>query len=60
MVWVIPIIFAGYLFGELPWIKENFTLIYLGLVAITLIPLFWGILSLILKKRNLVVGRTHV
>lgn len=46
LVWVLPLTLAGYLFGELPWVQQNFGLIYLGLVIVTAIPLFWGIVKL--------------
>lgn len=42
ILWVTPLTLAGYLFGDLPWVQENFGLIYLGLVVVTAIPLLWG------------------
>jgi membrane-associated protein len=30
---------AGYLFGNIPVVKDNFTLVALGIVAVSLLPL---------------------
>jgi membrane-associated protein len=32
------VVYAGYLFGNIPWVKKNLTLIVLGIVVISLIP----------------------
>jgi membrane-associated protein len=31
-------VYAGYLFGNIPWVKSNLTLIVLGIVFVSLIP----------------------
>ncbi|MCC7325630.1 MAG: DedA family protein [Burkholderiales bacterium] len=38
IVWVTALVYAGYLFGNIPWVKSNLTLIVLGIVAVSLIP----------------------
>jgi membrane-associated protein len=40
--WVGSLTLAGYLFGNLPWIQKNLTLVILAIIAISLIPLFIG------------------
>jgi membrane-associated protein len=37
-VWVASLVYAGYLFGNIPWVKENLTVIVLAIVGISLVP----------------------
>lgn len=37
-IWVTSFIYMGYFFGNLPIIKENFSLVILGIIVISLIP----------------------
>jgi membrane-associated protein len=39
MAWVAICVGAGYAFGQVPIIKENFSLVALGIVAVSLIPM---------------------
>jgi membrane-associated protein len=36
--WIASLVYAGYLFGNIPWVKQNLTLIVLGIVTVSLIP----------------------
>jgi membrane-associated protein len=38
VVWISSLVYAGYLFGNIPWAKQNLTLIVFAIVAISLIP----------------------
>jgi membrane-associated protein len=38
VLWIASLVYAGYLFGNIPWVKENLTYIVLGIVAVSLIP----------------------
>lgn len=38
-LWVTVCVMAGYVFGNIPLVKENFSLVMLGIVAVSLIPL---------------------
>jgi membrane-associated protein len=38
IAWIASLTYAGYLFGNIPWVKQNLTLIVLSIVAISLIP----------------------
>jgi membrane-associated protein len=38
-VWIGAAVMAGYLFGNIPVVKDNFTLVVLGIVAISLLPM---------------------
>jgi membrane-associated protein len=37
-VWVLLFMTAGVLFGQIPWVKSNLTLIALGIVVVSLLP----------------------
>ncbi len=39
VVWVVICVGAGYIFGNVPIVKENFTLVALGIVAVSLLPM---------------------
>ena len=32
---------AGYFFGNLPQVKHNFSLVILGIIAISMLPIVW-------------------
>jgi membrane-associated protein len=38
-VWIGAAVMAGYLFGAIPVVKENFTLVVLGIIAVSLLPM---------------------
>lgn len=38
MAWVVICTLAGYLFGNLPVVRDNFTLVILGIIAVSLLP----------------------
>lgn len=38
-IWVTTLIFTGYFFGQIPFIKENFEYVVIGIVFISLLPL---------------------
>jgi membrane-associated protein len=38
-VWVTSLVYAGYLFGNIPWVKENLTIIVLAIVGVSLVPI---------------------
>jgi membrane-associated protein len=37
-LWIGSLTYAGYLFGNIPWVKDNLTVIVLGIVAVSLVP----------------------
>jgi membrane-associated protein len=39
LIWVALCVFAGYAFGNVPVVKENFSFVALGIVAVSLIPI---------------------
>jgi len=50
IIWVPFFSLLGYFTGENPWVKNNFLLIFLGLIIVTLIPFFYNLLKLIVNK----------
>jgi membrane-associated protein len=38
IAWVVSFVAGGYFFGNLPWVKQRFHLVILGIVVISLIP----------------------
>ena len=40
IIWVPFFTLTGYFLGEITWIKENFEIVFLGLIIVTLIPFF--------------------
>jgi membrane-associated protein len=38
IAWISSLVYAGYLFGNLPWVKKNLTLIIIAIVVVSLIP----------------------
>ena len=39
VLWVGSLCYAGYFFGNIPWIKGNLTLIIVGIIVVSLLPL---------------------
>jgi membrane-associated protein len=38
VAWIASLVYAGYLFGNIPWVKENLTWIVIGIVIVSLMP----------------------
>ena len=45
ILWVGVCFTAGYLFGQVPVVKNNFSLVVLGIVAVTTLPVVIGVLK---------------
>lgn len=39
LIWSIIFLFSGYLFGNIPWVKEHFGLMVIAIIIISLLPL---------------------
>jgi membrane-associated protein len=39
VLWVGSLTYAGYFFGNLPWVRANLTLIIVGIIVVSLVPL---------------------
>ena len=42
VLWVASLCYAGYFFGNLPWVKANLTLIIFGIIGVSLLPVVIG------------------
>jgi membrane-associated protein len=38
ILWISSLVYAGYIFGNIPWVKDNLSVIVVGIVAVSLIP----------------------
>ena len=47
-LWISSLVYAGYLFGNIPWVKDNLSLIVVAIVVVSLIPA----VSTFLKERK--------
>lgn len=43
VVWVVICVTAGYLFGNLPFVQENFSLVVLAIIVLSILPAVWEI-----------------
>ena len=42
LAWVVSLCLAGYWLGNLPWVKANLTLIIVGIIIVSLVPVAVG------------------
>jgi len=42
VLWVGSLCYAGYFFGNLPWVKQNLSLIIVGIIVVSLLPLVFA------------------
>ncbi len=45
LAWVTLFIWGGYLFGNVPVIKNNFGLVTIAIIVLSLVPVAWGLLQ---------------
>ena len=38
ILWIASLVYAGYLFGNIPWVKDNLALIVVAIVVVSLVP----------------------
>jgi membrane-associated protein len=42
LLWVVSLCMVGFLFGNVPWIKQNLTLVIVGIIILSFLPVFIG------------------
>jgi membrane-associated protein len=52
MVWVVSFSLVGNLLGEVAWVKDNYGLIFLGLIVITLLPFLFRVFTRLIRRRS--------
>ena len=52
VIWVTSFIFAGYFFGLLPFVKNNFELITVGIIIVSIAPMIFEYLRHKLKPKK--------
>jgi len=52
VLWVGSLTFAGFFFGNIPWVKGNLTAIILGIIAVSLLPLVYAFAKSKLQKKT--------
>lgn len=50
LAWVVSFLLLGYLFGNLPVVKENFTLVVLGIIVLSVLPAIYAAVAGRFKK----------
>jgi len=50
--WVVICTVAGYLFGNLPFVRDNFSIVILAIIALSLVPAIWEILRARSRRRK--------
>lgn len=51
-IWVLLATLAGFFFGNIPFVRDNFSLVIIGVVLISVLPIFFEIIARKLKKNK--------
>lgn len=54
VVWVGSMLLAGYFFGNLPVVKENFSLVIIGIIVLSIIP---GVVAVLQERARVRAAR---
>jgi membrane-associated protein len=38
VLWITSLVYAGFLFGNIPWVKQNLSLIVIGIIIVSVMP----------------------
>jgi len=49
ILWVLLSTLAGFFFGNIPFVKENFSLVVLGIVLVSVVPMLLQVIKKVLK-----------
>lgn len=52
IVWVTMLTLAGYMFGNIEWVKKNFELVVFGIIGVSLLPILVEFIKHKLKTNN--------
>jgi membrane-associated protein len=45
LLWAVLFVGAGFWFGNMPFVQKNFTLVVLAIVAVSVLPVLWELVS---------------
>lgn len=51
ILWINICLWSGYFFGKIPFVKQNFSLVVLAIIGISLLPILIGFLNHKMKKK---------
>jgi membrane-associated protein len=51
VLWVASLTFAGFFFGNIPWVKGNLTAIIVGIILVSLVPLLYAFVKSKMQKK---------
>lgn len=51
-LWMVSMLGAGYIFGNIPWIKDHFSAIVLGIIFISILPMVYEIGKAWMERRK--------
>lgn len=51
ILWVGSVTLIGYLFGNIPWVKQNFEIVIFGIIGISLLPIVWQLVKRFFVKK---------
>ncbi len=52
LLWILTFTLAGYALGNNPWVKDHFTLVTLGIIGLSLLPVVVGIINSKFTKKE--------
>jgi len=52
VVWITLIVYAGHLFGNVPWVQDNFKWVVIGIIVVSLLPMAFEYLKAKRASRN--------
>lgn len=52
VIWVTSLAYAGYFFGNIPWVKSNLSLVIITIIILSILPAIFEILRQKLSKPN--------
>jgi membrane-associated protein len=54
LIWIFIFTLAGYALGNNPWVKENFSIVTLGIILVSVLPILFGIIKSKIGKKSTV------